>query len=82
VKRREFVGLIGGTVAWPLAGRAQQTAKMKRIAMVHGSEPVANMVSSQHPVTRYELAINLKTAKSLGIEFPATLLGSADFIVE
>jgi putative tryptophan/tyrosine transport system substrate-binding protein len=33
-------------------------------------------------VTRYELALNLKTAKSLGLEFPTTLLGSADFIVE
>jgi hypothetical protein len=32
-------------------------------------------------VTRYELALNL-TAKSLGLEFPATLLGSADFVVE
>jgi ABC-type uncharacterized transport system substrate-binding protein len=33
-------------------------------------------------VSRYELALNLKTTKSLGIEFPATLLGSADFIIE
>ena len=33
-------------------------------------------------VARHELALNLKTAKSLGIEFPATLLGSADFIIE
>ena len=33
-------------------------------------------------ITRLELAINLKTAKSLALEFPATLLGSADFIVE
>jgi len=33
-------------------------------------------------VTRLLLALNLKTAKSLGIEFPATLLGSADFIIE
>jgi putative ABC transport system substrate-binding protein len=32
--------------------------------------------------THYELALNLKTAKTLGIEFPAILLGSADFIVE
>jgi putative tryptophan/tyrosine transport system substrate-binding protein len=33
-------------------------------------------------VSHYELALNLKTAKSLGLEFPATMLGSADFIVE
>ena len=33
-------------------------------------------------VTHYELALNLKTANSLGLEFPATLLGSADFIIE
>jgi putative tryptophan/tyrosine transport system substrate-binding protein len=33
-------------------------------------------------ISRIELAINLKSAKSLGIEFPVTLLGSADFIVQ
>jgi putative tryptophan/tyrosine transport system substrate-binding protein len=33
-------------------------------------------------VTRLELAIDLKTAKSLGLEFSATLLGSADLVVE
>jgi putative ABC transport system substrate-binding protein len=33
-------------------------------------------------VTRFELALNLRTAKSLGLEFPATLLGAADLIVE
>ena len=30
----------------------------------------------------YELSLNLKAAKSLGIEFPATLLVSAKFVVE
>jgi putative ABC transport system substrate-binding protein len=33
-------------------------------------------------ITRLELSLNLKTAKSLGLEFPATLLGSADLVVE
>jgi putative ABC transport system substrate-binding protein len=76
---RDFVE-IGGLMAYspdfPEVGRS---AGHQMGQILNGTNP-GDIPYNQ--VTHYELSLNLKTAKSLDLEFPATLLGSADFIVE
>jgi putative ABC transport system substrate-binding protein len=73
MQRREFITLLGGAATtWPLAARALQPAKMKRIALVSPAAKVSEMsVSGRafHPAFFEELSrLGYVEDQNLGVE--------------
>jgi putative ABC transport system substrate-binding protein len=71
---------VGGLVSYgPNATDSFQRGVYFVIKILQGGKPAE--IPVEQP-TKFELVINLKTAKAIGIKVPATLVARADEVIE
>src|SRR5580704_16994721 len=61
IRRRDFITLLGGAAAWPVAARAQQPARVRRLGILSGFD-------GNNPLFRSYVAETLKALSQLGWE--------------
>jgi putative ABC transport system substrate-binding protein len=77
--RREFVD-AGGLMSYGQSMRASYRSVASYVGKVAGGATPGNIPVAQP--TRFELVVNLKTAKALGVTIPHTVLVSADEVIQ
>src|SRR5436190_11183692 len=69
MKRRDFITLLGGAAAWPLAARAQQGERVRRIGVLMG---FANDVEAKARIEAFEKGLETEgwsPGQNLRIEY-------------
>jgi putative tryptophan/tyrosine transport system substrate-binding protein len=59
MRRREFLGIVGGAAAWPIASKAQQAERVRRVGIL-------NILGTDDPETQARKAVFEQTLEQLG----------------